>query len=61
VTDEITTRDYDAAKWPILIAKHKYYGWSDVDVKDMKTTWASIMKDAKAGMYDVLDSSITAL
>jgi hypothetical protein len=60
-TDEITTRDYEAAKWPILIAKHKYYGWSNDQAKDMKATWSSIMKTAKAGMYDVLDSRITFL
>lgn len=53
--------DREASKWPVLIAKYKYHGWSGVGVKDMKATWASIMKDAKAGMYNVSDSSITAL
>jgi hypothetical protein len=61
-TDEITTRDYEAAKWPILIAKHKYYGRVGSPYrKDMKATWASIMKDAKVYMYDVDASSLTVL
>jgi len=61
-TDEITTRDYEAAKWPILIAKHKYYGGvGSPYCKDMKATWASIMRDAKVCMYDVDASSLTVL
>ena len=60
-TDDITTRDYEAAKWPILIAKHKYYGWGSGQEKDMKSTWASIMKTAKEGMHNVSASSITCL
>ena len=59
--EEITTRDYEAVRWPILIAKHKYYGWSGGQERDMKTTWASIMKDAKVSMYNVSASAITVL
>lgn len=61
MSEEITTRDYDAAKWPLLIAKHKYYGWGGGNEKDMKATWASIMKDAKVGMYNIYASSVTVL
>ena len=60
-TDDITTRDYEAAKWPMLIAKHKYYGWSGGQEKDMKATWASIMKDAKVDMHNTYASTITVL
>jgi hypothetical protein len=59
--EEIPTRDYEAVRWPILIAKHKYYGWSGGQERDMKTTWASIMKDAKVSMYDTLPSTVTVL
>jgi hypothetical protein len=55
----ITTRDYAAVDWPTLIAKHKYYGnWKE---RDMKTTWSSLMKDAKVSMYDILPSTVTVL
>lgn len=57
----ISTTDYLASKWPNLIAKHKYYGWSGDQEKDMKSTWASIMKDAKADMYNVSASIVTVL
>lgn len=58
-TYEMTTCDYEAAGWPVLVAKHKYYNYRAE--RDMKATWASIMKEAKAGMYNVSASSITVL
>ena len=56
-----STIDYEAAKWPILIAKHKYVGWNWNSERDMKTTWASIMKEAKVSMYNIHASAITVL
>ena len=53
----ISTTDYLAHHWPVLIAKHKYSSQK----KDMKATWASIMKTAKEGMYNVSASAITVL
>jgi hypothetical protein len=60
-SEAIPTRDYKAHDWPILIAKHKYDGNWKERVRDMKTTWSSLMKDAKVSMYDTLPSTVTVL
>jgi hypothetical protein len=59
--EAITTRDYKAVDWPVLIAKHKYVGWTWNSERDMKTTWTSIMGEAKHDMYDTLPSTVTVL
>lgn len=63
---ELAVSDAEHAdQWPMIIAEHAHYTSFDFSLRQRVThkrtaadTWALIMREAKRGMYDVLESDV---